>query len=168
MSDYGSVDGVAAYVRHMTFGQPNNPTEEQVETWLVARSAQLTGWLAAAGYAVPVSVPNAKAALDRYANTGAACDAELAQRTGGYGAVGKPEQNRRESRFCAEFATAEAWITSGAPLAIGVPLVFTHQGSAVGALTTTAPVAPPIHGGIDANDRAYRGDPYRSPRRRIP
>lgn len=32
---------------------------------------------------------------------------------------------------------------------------------ASGPLTTTAPVAPPCPTGPDANDRMYRGDPYR-------
>lgn len=31
----------------------------------------------------------------------------------------------------------------------------------IGTLTQTAPVMPPVTGGIDANDRRYRGDPYR-------
>lgn len=39
-------------------------------------------------------------------------------------------------------------------------------GGAVGELTTQAPVAPPFVGWPDANDRAYRGDPYRSRKRR--
>lgn len=33
--------------------------------------------------------------------------------------------------------------------------------SAAGDLTTTAPIMPPAGSRIDANDRAYRGDPYR-------
>lgn len=41
------------------------------------------------------------------------------------------------------------------------------RGGAHGLLRTTAPINPPITGGIDANDRQYRGDPYyRSKRRR--
>jgi len=37
-------------------------------------------------------------------------------------------------------------------------------GGAMGDLTTTAPIAPPL-GAWDASDRAYRGDPYRTRRR---
>jgi hypothetical protein len=168
MADYGSVPGVSAYVRHMTLDTANNPKTAQVETWLVQRSAQLTSWLAEAGYTVPVVVAAAKAVLDRYANVGAACDAELAQRTGGYGQAGKPEQNRRESRFCQEFAAAEAWIMSGALLALGVPQTVRSEVAAVGALTTTAPVSPPAGVLADANDRGYRGDVYRRRLRRLP
>jgi hypothetical protein len=40
-------------------------------------------------------------------------------------------------------------------------------GSAVGELTTTAPVAPPTWAVTDANSRAYRGDPYLSRKRRV-
>lgn len=39
-------------------------------------------------------------------------------------------------------------------------------GGAVGALATPAPVPAPL-GAFDANDRAYRGDPYRRTRRRL-
>ena len=41
------------------------------------------------------------------------------------------------------------------------------SGSAAGQLTATAPIDPPFGAGSvpDANDRAYRGDPYRSRKR---
>jgi hypothetical protein len=119
MSDYGSVPGVQAYVRHITLDTPNNPSTDNLNTWLTARSAQLTGWLAIAGYTVPVTNVSAKAILDRYANLGAACDAEMAQRTGGYGQAGKPEQNQRGTRFCEAFSEAEAFINSGALQQLG-------------------------------------------------
>ena len=38
------------------------------------------------------------------------------------------------------------------------------SGGAIGQLTKTAPQMPPVGGPLDANDTAYRGDPYR-PRR---
>ena len=38
-------------------------------------------------------------------------------------------------------------------------------GGAVGQLTQTAPVMPPSRSGPDANDRRYRGDPYRRNKR---
>lgn len=41
-------------------------------------------------------------------------------------------------------------------------------GGAAGDLTHTAPVMPPSGARVDANDRAYRGDPYRRARRRMP
>lgn len=43
----------------------------------------------------------------------------------------------------------------------------TSSGGAVGDLTTTAPIAPPSTSFVDANDRAYRGDPYYSRKRRL-
>jgi len=45
---------------------------------------------------------------------------------------------------------------------------ITNAGGAIGELTTQAPIAPPWGAGTfpDANDRAYRGDAYRSRKRR--
>lgn len=125
MPDYGSVAGVAAHVRHMTFDAANNPTTNQVTDWLTQRSGRLNGWIAAAGYAVPVTQADAKAALDQFANYGAACDAEAAQRTGGYSK--EAGENQRGSRFCKEFASAEAWIASGALTGLGVPRATTEE-----------------------------------------
>lgn len=146
---YGSVAGVQAYIRHMALDTANYPTTTNVETWLTERAAALTAWLSAAGYVVPVVQAEAKAVLDRFANVGAAGDAELAQRSAGYSAQ---DQNRRENKFLAEFATAEAWIRSGALLGLGVPQVLVgalaHQ-PAVGVITagtatdTARPNQPP-------------------------
>ena len=105
MATYGTTAGVEAYVRHMSFDAANNPTTDQVDQWLAERSAQLTGWLASSGYAVPVVQSDAKAVLDRYANIGAAGDAELAQRSAGYAAT---DENKRENKFLSEFMRAEA------------------------------------------------------------
>lgn len=115
---YGSVAGVQALTRHATFGVANAPTVADVEGWLAARSGQLDGWIAAAGYVVPVAQPEARAALDRFANYGAASDVESALRTGGYAS---DDEDRREVWFAAEFRRAEAWIRSGALGALGVP-----------------------------------------------
>lgn len=117
---YGSEEGVQAYVRHMRFNGTNAPTAADIERWLTERAAQLTSWLMAAGYTVPVTADHsaeAKAVLDRYANLGAAGEAELAQRNAGGDAE---DTNRRENKFLAEFARAEAWITGDVLAAMGI------------------------------------------------
>lgn len=116
---YGSSEGVKALTRHISYGGANAPTEADLERWLTARAAQLTGWLQEAGYVVPVTLPSPKAVLDRYADYGAAADAEAAQRAGGYS---DSEQDRREVFFAAEWVKAEAWIKGGALAAMGVPV----------------------------------------------
>jgi hypothetical protein len=116
---YGSFAGVAGLTRHIRYGQANHPTVEDVEGWLTARAGQITGWLAAAGYVTPVTLAAAKPVLDRFANYGAASDAEAAQRTGGYT---EDDEDRREVWFAREFNRAEAWINSGALGEMGVPL----------------------------------------------
>jgi len=117
---YGSVDGVAAYCRHATdngaFTGVTTPTLAQVEAWIDARSAVLNGWLATAGYTVPVTASAAVIALARYANLGATADVELAQRAGGYSA---DSEDTREQRFERLFAAAHDWIMSGAPGDLG-------------------------------------------------
>lgn len=118
MSTYGDVDGVQAFVRHMTFDQPNNPTTDQIEAFLDQMSAKLTGLVAAQGYQVPVTNTAAKAVLDMYANLGAAGLAELTQRTAGFNAE---DDNRRENKFLAAFKEACQFIESGALAAMGVP-----------------------------------------------
>lgn len=47
-------------------------------------------------------------------------------------------------------------------------VISAAAGGASGELTTTAPIAPPPGSLIDANDRAYRGDAYRTRNRRFP
>src|SRR5262245_60712378 len=116
MSDYGSTDGVAAYVAHMTnsvgqFDATTRPTLAQVTTFLGEVSAQLNGWLASAGYVIPVTNSAAKQVLDRYANIGAAGLCELTQRSAGYS---KDNQNKRENKFLSEFYAAENYIKGGA------------------------------------------------------
>ena len=123
MSDYGSTAGVAVWVKHMTldggFTKQNYPQTADVELWLTQRSAILNGWIAAAGYVTPVTAEDAKAALDHYANNGAAGDAELSLRGAGND---DEDENARENKFLAEFNRAKAWIDSGALGALGVPL----------------------------------------------
>lgn len=139
MSTYGSPEGVAAHVRHMlngaaTFDEETKPPLAHVEQWLDERSAQLTGCLAAAGYAVPVTQTDAKTVLDRYANIGAAGDCELSMRNSGYSA---DDENAREIKFLSEFEKACPWIESGALTGLGVPQVATQAQSStkVGRLT---------------------------------
>lgn len=116
---YGSVGGVQALTRHIRYGEPDNPTLEDVAGWLTARAGRITGWLAAAGYVTPVTQADAKAVLDDFANHGAASSAEAAQRSGGYS---EDDADRREVWFARQFDKAEAWIASGALAALGVPL----------------------------------------------
>lgn len=128
MSTFGSTTGVAAYTAHAAngngvFDSSTTPTLATVEAWLVARAAQLSAWLALAGYEMVADwsiYPDAKAVLDRYANNGAAGDVELSLRSAGYS---DDDQNRRENKFLKEFDKAEAFITSGALDALGVPRV---------------------------------------------
>ena len=108
--------GVQAFVRHMTFDTPKGPSTDDIERWLTERTGMLDGWLAVAGYTVPVTHAQSLIILGKYANVGAAGDAELAQRSAGYS---KDDQNRRENKFLAEFATAESYINSGALARLG-------------------------------------------------
>lgn len=121
MSTYGTIDGVKAYVAHVGANRTNAPTDANYEQWLIQRSAQLTSWLAAAGYTVPVVQTEAKAVLDRFANVGAACDAEMTQRSSGFD---ENDQNRRENKFCSEFGSAAAWIAGDGLNGLGVPQII--------------------------------------------
>lgn len=120
MSDYGSLLGTAAYVIHMTkggtFDGTTAPTDTQVDAFLTELCAQLNGWLASAGYVVPVTSALATPILDRYANIGAAGLCELTMRSAGYD---KDNQNRRENKFLAEFYKAEPFIASGTLRSLG-------------------------------------------------
>lgn len=119
-SSYGSVAGVAVYVRRLldtgSFTTDSRPSVAEVEAFLNEQSAILNGWIAEAGYAVPVTNATAVRALGRYANLGAAGLVELTQAAAGYGGDG---EDTRENRFLAEFAKAETWIKGGALAALG-------------------------------------------------
>jgi hypothetical protein len=142
VSTYGTPAGVAAYVTYMTntAGSFDDAGGREVSlatvnSLLGSVSAQLTGWLAGAGYVTPVTQADAKAVLDRYANLGAAGYCELGQRVAGT----SDDENARESKFLAEFAKAEAWINGRALAALGVPQAAIgasalHQ-PAIGAIT---------------------------------
>jgi hypothetical protein len=114
MADYGTTDGVAVYVQHMTnagvFDTTTSPTLATVQSMLNEICAQLNGWLASAGYVVPVTNSAAKQVLDRYANLGTAGLCELTMRSAGYS---KDDQNRRENKFLGEFYAAEDYIKGG-------------------------------------------------------
>lgn len=116
MADYGTSAGVAAYTRRIAnsdgeFDNTTTPTLTEVEVFLDQVSDTLNGWLARAGYVVPVTAARAVDALARYANLGAAGHVELSQRAGGYDAE---DENRRENKFFALFAEAREFIDSGA------------------------------------------------------
>lgn len=136
MADYGSVAGVQAFVRHMTFDSTNNPTTDDITNFLVQQSAKVNGWLAMAGYAIPVELPTAKAALDNFVNMGAAGLAELTQRSAGYTV---DQDDTRERTFLDEFNDVQAFITSGALAAMGVSQVLVGglaaQQPAIGVIT---------------------------------
>lgn len=123
-NSYGSTAGVAAYVRHLLpantsdFSPVSRPTLAEVEAFLDRRSALLNGWLAQAGYSVPVTQADALLILASYANLGAAGDCELTQRAGGYDAE---DANRRENKFLEQFGEARDFILSGALTGLGVP-----------------------------------------------
>jgi hypothetical protein len=121
-SSYGSVVGVTRYVKRLTvngaFTATSSPSVADVEAFLDEQSAVLNGWLARAGYSVPVTNATGARVLARYANIGAAGLVELTQAASGYGAEG---EDTRENRFLAEFKAAEAYINSGALAGLGVP-----------------------------------------------
>jgi hypothetical protein len=130
---YGSVAGVAAYVRRLansssTFDANTRPTLTEVEAFLDQCSDVLNGWLARAGYVIPATNATAVSVLSRYANIGAAGHAELSQRAGGYDAE---DENRRENKFLDMFALAEDYITSGALAALGATIVTDSHPSPV-------------------------------------
>jgi hypothetical protein len=117
---YGSVAGVAAYTKHLTddgaFTALTEPTLVEVEAFLDQTSDTLNGWLARAGYGIPVTQVDAVKVLARYANLGAAGLAELSMRGAGYNA---DDDNRRENKFLALFKEAENYISSGALALLG-------------------------------------------------
>lgn len=124
-NSYGSVAGVAAYVRRLansasTFDSVTRPTLTEVEEFINQCSDVLNGWLAAAGYVIPVTQDDAVRVLSRYANLGAAGHAELSQRAGGYDAE---DENRRENKFLNMFNEAHEMIESGMLAALGAATV---------------------------------------------
>ena len=144
MAAYGNTAGVTALTAHIDYNQDNAPTTADVEGWLVARSGVLNSWLALAGFVTPVVLPEAKAVLDRFANYGAAADAEASQRTAGYR---EDDEDRREVYFAREFRRAEDWIASGALAALGVPQSLVEaggqpRGARVGQLIAGGPLDP--------------------------
>lgn len=118
---YGTVAGVAAYVKRLTnssgtFDATTHPTLTEVEEFINQTSDVLNGWLAKAGYVVPVTQVDAVRVLDRWSNLGSAGLVELSQRAGGYDAE---DENRRENKFLRMFEAAEAYINSGALAQLG-------------------------------------------------
>jgi len=134
------------------------PTLTEVEDFLNQCSDTLNGWLAAAGYVIPVTQADAVGVLARYAQVGAAGHVELSQRAGGYDAE---DENRRENKFLDMFKEAKAYIESGALAALGAILVTNHlpgplSGLRVGGTTRTGQALRPIftRGGFGNNPTA--------------
>ena len=164
---YGSVAGVAAYTRRLansasTFDTTTRPTLVEVEAFLDQCSDTLNGWLASAGYVIPVTQADAVRVLSRYANLGAEGHVELSQRAGGYDA---DDENRRENKFLDMFANAETYIQSGALAALGAAIVTGSlpapvSGLRVGGRTRTGQaLRPAFSRGMFGNDPAaeYKG-----------
>lgn len=144
MAFYGSVAGVAAYVRHMQFDASGNPTTSDVEGFLAQQSAVLNGWLAREGYTTPVTQADAVLVLARFANLGAAGLCELTQRSAGYTV---DNDDAREAQFLKQFGQAEAYIKSGALAALGVAQARSPQpfyGLSVGGRTNSGGYLQPI------------------------
>ena len=150
-NSYGSVAGTAAYVRRLTnsassFDATTRPTLVEVEAFIDQCSDTLNGWLAAAGYVIPVTQADAVRVLARYANLGAAGHIELAERAGGYDAE---DENRRENKFLKMFEMAKDYIASGALGALGAATVGDDlpsplDGFAVGGVTSGGQRLQPI------------------------
>lgn len=124
-NSYGSVAGTAAYVKRLTnasgtFDATTNPTLTEVEAFIDQTSDVLNGWLAAAGYVIPVTAADAVNVLNRWSNLGSAGLVELSQRAGGYDAE---DENRRENKFLRMFEAAEEYIKSGALAALGATTI---------------------------------------------
>lgn len=105
---YGSRAGTVPLVQHLLgsgtdFSASTKPTSTQVDAFLVDGSAILDGWLAEAGYTIPVTDAEAVLILDHYAELFAAYKCELSRATGAYGAEG----NDRGETFKRDFMEAQ-------------------------------------------------------------
>lgn len=166
MADYGSVAGVAAFVKHMTnaagtFDTTTEPTLVEVEAFLDQACDTLNGYLARNRYVIPVTAARAVDVLARYANLGAAAFCELSQRSAGY----SDDENRRENKFLTLFERAESYIASGALQALGAAVQTDGvppplSGFRVGGATRTGQRLRPIftRTGFGNDPTAERGD----------
>jgi hypothetical protein len=132
------------------------PTLTEVSRFLDQCSDTLNGWLATAGYAIPVVAVAATDVLARYAEVGAAGHAELSQRAGGSNA---DDENMRENKFLSLFKEAKAYIESGALGALGAAVVSSNlpgplSGLRVGGQTSTGQALRPIF-----KRRSFGNDP---------
>ena len=169
MADYGSIAGIAAYVKHMTntdgdFDADTLPPLATVTTFLDEVCAQLNGWIAAAGYVAPVTAAAAVPVLSRYANIGAAGLCELTMRSAGYS---KDDKNKRENKFLDEFYKAEKFIVSGALAGLGATTTdepAALSGFSVGGLTVGGQRLRPIFRRTSfGNDPTAESSPVREP-----
>lgn len=150
MADYGSIAGVAAYVKRLTsaagtFDTTTKPTLTEVEAFLDQASDTLNGYLARNRYVIPVTAARAIDVLARYANLGAAGLCELSQRSAGY----SDEDNQRENKFLKLFEGAKDYIASGALAALGAGVQSTGvppplAGLRFGGTTRTGQALKPI------------------------
>lgn len=87
--NYGSVDEVVAFTRHLldgqtTFNSTTRPTHTDVAQFLRRASGQLNSALAVAGFTVPVTQGDARAAIDDWTIARTVEYIELTQRGVGY------------------------------------------------------------------------------------
>lgn len=125
---------------------PTQPNLTEVESFIDQSSDILNGYLAAAGYVIPVAHVDAVAVLSRFANLGAAGLSELSQRAGGYDAE---DENRRENKFLKMFEAAKSYIDSGALANLGATVIASSAppplaGFRVGGLTSTGQALRPM------------------------
>lgn len=89
MSDYGTVEEVAAFTRHVFSGQPGfsdetKPTITEVQKFLARACGVLNLALAGAGFTTPVTQATAKLALDDWVVARVAEYVEITLRGAGY------------------------------------------------------------------------------------
>lgn len=94
MSDYGSLEGVAALVRRYVtttgvFDNTTNPKLNAVNRWLDQASSALNICLRSSGFATPVTLPEAKDALDGFVESMVAAACEGVNGSGRFGPTAK-------------------------------------------------------------------------------
>ena len=94
MSDYGSLEGVAALVRRYVntsgvFDNTTNPKLNAVDTWLEQASSALDICLEAEGFSTPVTLEKPKRALDGFVNSMVAAACEGVNGSGRFGPTAK-------------------------------------------------------------------------------
>jgi hypothetical protein len=107
---YGSVAGVAALVPRIAAGDDfvsaRQPTREQVEEFINEVSGVLNVQLAQAGFKIPITQPDAKAALDMFVNQEVAAICEGINGAGRFG----PTRWQSGSRYALVLKDVQAFI----------------------------------------------------------